>query len=187
MSRDAADFTEASYFDDPSLGCDSLEDHVKELVSPRLAKGTRPEDAQKLFNLVLFVVRTILDEGRASALVDVQKLSGRELLARLVAEIIDAPQPRLMARCVDFVFGLGVQLGKNETDIGEAENVTKASVSRYCVGLKRDYLGGTPAPGMKSNKAVEAYREINTGKRSRPAANAWDGFAILNSHIKQTA
>ncbi len=187
MSRDAADFTEASYFDDPSKGCDSLEDHVKELVTPHLKPGTSVKAAEGLFSMVLVVVRTILDEGRASALVDVQKLSGREILARLVSEVIDAPNPRLMACCVDFVFSLGVQVGKNETDIAADADVTKASVSRYCVHLKNTYLAGNPAPGMKSNKAVASYRATRTGRSSRAPATPWALADVLTAHFRKPA
>ena len=187
MSRDAADYSEASYFDDPSKGCDTLEDHVKELVTPHLRKGTTAESAKMLFKLVHSVVRTILDEGRASALVDVQKLSGREILARLVAEIIDAPNPRLMACCVDFVFGLGAQLGKNETRIAQDLGVTKASVSRSCVELKHTYLAGIPAPGMKSNDAVESYRKGRTGKSSRGPAQEWAFQEAFTENFKKPA
>lgn len=159
--RDASEFNESSYCDDPPQ--DSIQDHVSELLSRRL---TKMDD--RLTRLVVSVVLDLLKEGRLGALVEVNRLTGRETMARIIAEVIDSPQPRLMACCVDFVFRLGVQTSRNETKIADEFGVTKATVSRYCVHLKEVFLDGKPAPGMKSADAVETYKEIRTGSRRAP-------------------
>lgn len=171
--RDAADFVEASYVIDPSAGCDSLADHIAELVREECPKITDGRTLRSLQGVVNAVVQRLLDEGRLGPLVDVQRIGGRELLAQLVAEIIEAPDARLMARCVDFVMELGVQCGISETRIAELSQVTRASVSRYCVHLKDTYRGGIPATGMKPNHAVKSYRDGRTGRSSRPPRMDW--------------
>lgn len=186
MLRDAAEFNEASELTDPAISIDTLEDHVSELVRD-LARGMPEAGMRKLINLVVKVVKKLLNEGRLSALVDVERLEGRELMAQLIAEIIDDTEPRLMARCIDFTFSLGVQLGLNETKIAAKENVTKASASGRCVYLKGTYLLGKPAPGMKSTNAVEKYRQNRTGKSSRSAVVEWQLGASFKAAYERTA
>lgn len=178
MPRDPSEYSEASVTPDMAGDCDTLEQHVSEVLSSQLKQFPAPTVA-KLSRIFVKVLRQLLDEERLGSLVDIKKLSGRELLARLIAEIIDAPQPQLMACCVDFTFALGVQTGRNETQIAADHNVTKATVSRYCVHLKTTYLGGVPAPGMKSAKAVESYRQNKLGRSSRPPMQEWAFGKVL--------
>ena len=185
MDRDAAEFVEASYSDDPAEKCDTLQDHVEELVTQRLKKGADERAKRELTKLVLAVVKQILDEGRCSSLVDIKRLSGRELLARLIAEVLDSPNPRLMAASIDFTFGLGVQVGKNETQIAAEHDVTKASVSRYCRHLVEEYLGGKPSAGMKSTDAVKNYRSLRTGRSSRAPRTEWPFASVLKSNYER--
>jgi hypothetical protein len=182
MLRDPSEYVEASYEVDPSAACDSIEDHLRELLARRM----KTVDA-RLVKLIAGVVNDLLTENRLAALVDVNRLTGKETLARLVGEIVDAPQPRLMACCVDFVFGLGVQIAKNETEIANDHSVTKATVSRYCVHLKHVYLAGIPAPGMKSAEAVESYRAGRTGKSSRPARTEWTFQNVIKDTFNRTS
>jgi len=184
--RDAAEFIEASYTPDVAVGCDSLGDHITELVTEACPKITDAKQVKKLGRVVKTVVSRLLDEGRLGPLVDVQKLQGRELLAALIDEIIIAPEPRLMARCIDFVMELGVQCGISETKIAQLEGVTRASASRYCVHLKKTYRKGLPAAGMKPNKAVESYRNGRTGKSSRPPRAEWPFAKTFAQHYERT-
>ena len=186
MQRDAAEFVEASYESDPAEICDTLENHVEELLQSRLPKATARERAS-LARLFVKVLHQLLQDGRVGSLVDVRRLSGRELLARIIGEIIDAPQPLLMACCVDFTFGLGVQVGKNETEIAREHDVTKATVSRHCVFLKTTYLQGQPAPGMKSRAAVESYRRNRLGRSSRPPRSEWAFGDVLKQTYARSA
>jgi hypothetical protein len=174
--RDAAEYHEASYECDPSEGCDTLADHIRELVGEVFPKVKDGRVLKTLNEGVRVVVERLLTEGRLGPLVDVPRLQGRELLASLVAEIIEAPDARLMARCVDFVMELGVMGGMSETRIAELSGVTRASASRYCVGLKNTYRAGKPAAGMKPNAAVESYRTGRMGRSSRCPRMEW-GFA----------
>lgn len=171
--RDAAEYHEASHWPDVAEGCDSLEDHVMELLCAEMPQHRGSEKLAQLAALVTKIVRAVMQQGMAGAAVDLKKLQGRELMARLIAEIIDAPHARLMARCIDLTFSLGVQLGLNETQIASLEGLTKATASHYCVTLKDTYLEGRPAPGMKSNAAVESYRRVRTGKSSRGPRTEW--------------
>lgn len=179
--RDPSEYSEASYTVDPAASCDSLADHIKELVNetcPQLA--AKPKG--KLQSLVAKIVRRLLKEGRLGPLVDVKRLQGRELMAALIGEIIEAPDARLMARCIDFVMELGVQLGISETKIAQLSGVNKASASRYCVHLKETYRGGRPAAGMKPNKAVESYRNGRTGRSSRGPRMEWAFADTFSKH-----
>lgn len=171
-ARDAALYHEASETFDPA-DCDTLDDHISQAVvdvwPPGWDLGIRP----RLIKFVLVVVRFLLKNGVELPGLDVRKIEGRELLARLIAEIIDAPNPRVMARSIDFVFELGVCQGMSETKIAELEGVTKAAVSHYCIVLKETHRQGKPARGMKSNNAVESYRDLRLGCSSRQPVSEW--------------
>lgn len=180
MTRDAAEFHEASHWPDVAQGCDTLASHVAELVDEEWPAKADPRAKKAVIELVLNVVKRLLDEGRLAPLVDVKRLPGKELLARLLGEIINAPEPVLMAYCIDFVMETGVMLGISETTIGERCMVTKSTVSHHCRMLTSTYRGGKPAAGMKSAKAVESYRRNRTGKSSRGPRIEWpfaDTFA----------
>lgn len=180
MSRDAADFTEASYFSDPSQDFDSLQDHVEEVITSKVS-GLSSKQRERLAKLFISVLNKLIQDGLLGSFVNIKELTGRELLAALIGEIIDSPKPALMACCVDFAFNLGIQISKNETEIAEDHDVTKATVSRYCIQLKQVYLQGRPAPGMKSNAAVETYRSLRIGKSSRPPRQEWEFVRIFKS------
>lgn len=173
MERDAAEYNEASYWPDVAEGCDALSAHVKELVNDVWPKRADPSAKPAVVHLVEKVVQRLLDEGRLAPLVDVKRLPGRELLARMLDEIINAPDPRLMAYCIDFVMETGVKLGMSMTKIGKQLNVTKSTVSHHCRTLTKTYREGKPAAGMKSEVAVESYRKQRTGKSSRGPRIEW--------------
>jgi hypothetical protein len=172
MLRDAAEYHEASE-SDPAESIDKLEDHVRELVAEVCPAGTPPKVLRKIFRVVLSVVQKLLNEGRLGPSVVVSRLEGKDLMARLIAEIIDDTEPLLMARCIDFTFGLGVQCGASQTKIATLTGFNKASVSRRCVYLSANYLGGRPAVGMKSPAAVSKYRALRTGCSSRAPRVEW--------------
>ncbi len=171
--RDPAEFHEASHWPDPSAACDDLSSHVAELVDEEWPTKADPAAKKAVIKLVSRVVGRLMNEGRMGPLVDVQRLPGRELLARLIDEILAAQDKELMVRCIDFVFETGVQLGISETEIGRICRVTKSTVSNYCVHLKEVYRNGVPAAGMKSKQAVNSYRVGRTGRSSRSARIEW--------------
>lgn len=184
MNRDAAEFHEASYSFDPATTCDSITDQIAELLAEHWPHQRGTPGLKKLAKVVTRIMRQLLKEGANTGL-DVERIQGRELMAKLTAEIIDSPHPRLMARAIDLAFGFGVQLGLNETEIAELENVTKATASHYCIALKDTYLKGMPARGMKSNQAVAKYRELNTGKANRANREAWQFEKVFKAAYKQ--
>ena len=171
--RDAAEFNEASHWPDMASACDGLAAHVAELVDEEWPRKADPAAKRSVIKLVSRIVDRLLSEGRLGPLVDVKQLPGRELLARLLDEILAAQDKELMVRCIDFVFETGVQLGISETEIGRICGVTKSTVSNYCVHLKEVYRSGVPAAGMKSNDAVQSYRRTRTGRSSRSARIEW--------------
>ena len=180
--RDPATYSEASYWPDPADGCDSLESHVAELVGEEWPKGADQRAKGAVVDIATKVVTRILAEGRAAPLVDVQRLPGKELLARLLNEIIEAPDAVLMAYCIDFVMGTGVMLGASMTSISNMHGVTKATVSHYCRMLTETYREGKPAVGMKSQEAVENYRKTRTGKSSKGPRVEWPFSQIFKEH-----
>lgn len=180
--RDPANYSEASYWPNIAEGCDTLESHVIELVAEEWPKGADPRAKQAVIELVTRVVSRLLQEGRMAPLVDVQRLPGKELLARLLNEIIEAPDAVLMAYCIDFVMGTGVMLGASMTSISTMHGCTKATVSHYCRALTETYREGKPAIGMKSLKAVENYRKTRTGRSSRGPRVEWAFQSIFQQH-----
>lgn len=180
--RDPANYHEASYWPDPADACDTLETHITELVSEEWPRGADPRAKAAVIELVTRVVNRLLNEGRMAPLVDVQRLPGKELLARLLDEIINAPDAVLMAYCIDFVMGTGVMLGASMTSISELRGVTKATVSHHCRQLTQTYREGKPAIGMKSLQAVENYRKTRTGRSSRGERTSWEFQSVFTQH-----
>lgn len=169
--RDAADYHESSYTPDVAA-CDSLDDVLTEIIEQKWPSKWPREIIPAQIKFFRRILKAYLDSGH-TVQVDVRRMEGRELLACLIAEIIAAPNARLMARCVDFVFSLNVQLGMSETEIAELEGLTKATASNYCVQLKKVYRDGKPAPGMKSREAVAKYKDLRTGRSSRGPRQQW--------------
>ncbi|WP_395753348.1 hypothetical protein [Prosthecobacter sp.] len=187
MSRDAAEFRESSYWPDVIQGCDTLAEHVAELVTEEWPARADPKAKAAVIKLVHRVVQRLLEEGRLAPLVDVKKLSGRELLAKLLDEIMEAPDARLMAYCVDLVMETGVKLGASMTSIADEFKITKSTVSHHCCHLKETYLKGRPAAGMKSVAAVESYRKIRMGKSSRGPRIDWQFATTFAKHYGSTS
>lgn len=180
--RDPATYSEASHWPDPSEGCDTIEAHITELVHEEWPKGADPRAMEAVIEITSRVVSRLLNEGRIGPLVDVQRLPGKELLARLLDEIINAPDAVLMAYCIDFVMGTGVMLGASMTAISELRGVTKATVSHHCRALTETYREGKPAVGMKSLQAVENYRRTRTGRSSRGERTSWPFQSVFQQH-----
>ena len=180
MSRDPAQYDENSFTPDMAENCDSLEDRIAEIILKRWPKSDDGKMRPWLTKFILKVVHDLLGSGNKSlAVLDVRKIEGRDLLACLVAEIIDAPNARLMARCVDYVFELGVQQGLSETQMSALDGLQKATASHYCVTLKQTYRNGHPARGMKSEKAVQNYSQTRRGRSSRGPRQEWPFLHIF--------
>jgi hypothetical protein len=184
--RDPANYHEASHWPDVAEGCDTLGSHVAELVNEEWPRKADERAKAAVIALVTRVVHRLLDEGRLAPLVDVKRLPGKELLARLLDEIIHAPDPLVMAYCVDFVMETGAMLGVSMTKIGALCEVTKSTVSHHCRHLTVTYRGGKPARGMKSEEAVSSYRKGRLGKSSRGPRIEWQFADTFAKHYGPT-
>ena len=180
--RDPANYSEASYWPDIAEGCDTLESHITEILAEEWPKSADARAKRVVLKLITKVVERLLSEGRMAPLVDVQRLPGKELMARMLDEIINAPNPALMACSIDFTLGTGVMLGASMTSISSTYGVTKATVSHYCRYLTEVYMQGKPAIGMKSVEAVENYRKTRTGRSSRGPHVKWAFAEIFQQH-----
>jgi hypothetical protein len=183
MFRDAADRPEASYRPDLADEIDRPEDRLLELIASQAVK--LPPGIQRTWlnqivsQLAIGAMREAAKDGSLSDLFDgiEPNKADLELVARLLAELIDADNPRLQAKCLAFVFGL---TGKSETEIGDEEGVGKAAVSKRCIRLKQAF-GLRPSRGMKSDKACDSYRRRQMGKRARPSREPWAFAGLLET------
>lgn len=112
---------------------------------------------------------------------------GLELLARVLADVIDAGQPgdrsRMEAEAIDFAIGTGVQQGKSEKEIADFHGVKKATISKRAVNAKKRY-SLPPSRGMKSEAAVATYAKMATG-RKRSLRETWSFAGLLGRALKQ--
>ena len=111
----------------------------------------------------------------------------KEVITRLLAEIIDAPTPadaQLTAECYDFAFGLGINGGKSQTEIAVKYSVTRATVSRRCRQIVTHFsgLGVRPSAGMKSERACAVYAEVRKGQKRKPAPK-WKFAGIVSKEV----
>lgn len=105
-----------------------------------------------------------------------------EMVTRVLAELIDAANPRLQAKCLAYVLGLNLTGGKSETQIAREEGVKKATVSKRCIRI-REAFGLPPSRGMKADSARQSYRDRQTGRRARPARLEWAFAGILKEAL----
>lgn len=100
----------------------------------------------------------------------------RETIARLVADFIDAPNPRMEAQCYDVAFGLGIQLGITESAIADQHGVKRQTVSKRCRAIVEAF-GVQPGRGMKSPRAVRVYSEraAQVHRRKKEPGGPWRG------------
>lgn len=185
-SSDPATWSTASVAPDHS-GLDSLDDVLREVAAVELGKALPERPPRGLVNLVARVARAGIDQGLGSGMLhdedSVMFTRGfLERLARIIAEIIDAPNALLQAQCVDIVFGLGIQLGVSQTVVASQHRMTKGNVSKICVEMRQRYKV-PPSRGMKSIEACESYKVRQIGRRAKPAREAWGYGASLKLAI----
>jgi hypothetical protein len=165
---------------------DGLEDELCEIAAAILVRSRLPFPmTRQLFgaavgSVCIEALRTAAADGRVAELLgDSMPLqSNLELVARLLAEIIDADNPRLHAKCIDFVLGIGLCQGMSETQIARDEGVGKAAVSKRCKLIQKAF-GLLPSRGMKSERACENYAERQKGKRAKPLPQPWAFSGLL--------
>jgi len=163
--QDAADYSEASYEPDLARQIDQLDDHVAEIVSEEW-QG-HPSAA---VSMTCRVVRRLLDEHRLNESVDVASMSGRDILAQVVAMVVGADNPKLVARAVDLVFQLGAFGGMSETAMARAEGCTRANACHYVMQVKDRFFKGKDIPWLRSEQARKTYakRQIGRANQSQP-------------------
>jgi hypothetical protein len=171
---------------------DTREDVFLEHVA-RLKVALPPGMQRAFFNrCVVQVAMAALDEAtREGTLHDLfdgvqPTTADLDMVTRVLAEMIDADNPRLQAKCLAFVLGLNLTGGKSETQIAGEEGVGKAAVSKRCI-LIREAFGLPPARGMKDDDARESYRARQTGKRARPARMEWSFTGFLSNLLCPTS
>jgi len=162
MLQDAADYHEASYTPDLARQIDSIAEHVAELVEE---EWSGPVDQLKNVQATAeIVVRRLLDERRLNEAVDVAQMSGRDVLAGVVAMVVESDRPRLVARAVDLVFQLGAFGGMSETRMAQVEGCTRANVCHYVMSIKDRFFHGKSVPWLRSEQARDTYSKRQTGK-----------------------
>jgi hypothetical protein len=174
--RDPADRA----FEWPEIDIDSPLNHAMEMIAGT-AVQLPANVSREWFNkatamLVIRVLETAAKEDRIADLfrgIEPNR-ADMEMTSRLLAELIDADNPRLQAKCMAFVLGM---IAQSQTQIARDENVGKAAVSKRCITICK-VLGLPPSRGMKSVRSREAYAKRQTGRRSRPLPQKW-AFADL--------
>jgi len=180
--RDPAESARASFEPDLATAIDSPEDIILEVLSQMsiaLPNTTMSMQwfRQTVASVAVQALRTAHRDGQLAALFDglTPSRMDLEMVARLLAEFVDADNPRLHAKCMAFVFGLSEE---SETQIARSEGIGKAAVSKRCIRIKES-MGVPPGRGMKSEAAIVSYRRRQKGKRNRPAAQPWPFTSLL--------
>lgn len=181
---DPAGYNEASYRPDMAAEIDTPEDRVLEIIAGQAVKLpggiSRGWFNQAVAGMVIATIQEASKDGSLGELFDGgYSRSEMELAARLLAELIDANNPRLQAKCLAFVLGLNIGGGKSQTAIADEEGVKKATVSKRCKRLQQVF-SLSPSRGMKSEAACRSYSQRQKGKRARPAAIAWNWTGLLS-------
>ena len=148
-------------------------------------KGDLPRTMAEFRIVVTQIAVAVFEDAEAEGIMGGATLKpsrgGLELLARVLADVIDAGGPgdrsRMEAEAIDFAIGTGVQQGKSEKEIAEFHGVNKATISKRAVHAKERYAI-PPSRGMKSPVAVAKYREINKGKK-RSLREPWNFSGLL--------
>lgn len=158
MFADPAQYNEASHVPDMARLVDSVEDHVAELaIGFNREKDPVPQ--------IIRIVRRLLDEHRLDDAVDVEKMSGRDILAQVIAMIAESDRPVLTAKAVDLVFQLGVFGGNSETEMARQENCTRSNVCHYVMRVKDRFFYGKKIPWLRSEEARKVYSKRQQGKQ----------------------
>lgn len=166
--RDPAQYHEASEWPDMAERLDSPVDALAE------------EMASKVRYKGVAVPYPLCQQMAAVALSAASNTGGanvEDIAKRILCEVIDAPtgdDALMNARCLDFVFGLGIQGGISQTQIAELHDCTRATVSRKCRLMVRRFsgLGVKPGPGMRSEEAVKTY-SIRELQKQRKVKAKW--------------
>lgn len=181
--RDIADSPQASHWPNITAEIDSLEDHLAEMIAATTG-NLSPEMLRVVSSIAAGAFSQSENQERLMQLFGCATpvRSDLEAFAQQLARWIDADSnPQLEARCINFVFGFGLDGGKSQTQIAADMGVGKATVSKRCRTIVKAY-GRAPGRGMKTEAACTSYKERQTGKRARPDREPW-AFGGLLSNI----
>ena len=175
-ATDPAEWSRSSHEPDIAGGIDTLDDVLREVAHRELA-DLHERDRNRLVKVITRVALAGIREASLRGLLhdgDNVAWSPKflEIVAHLVSDILDARNPRLMVQCMDFAFGLGLQLGVSEQDIADLHQMTRSNVSKICVGLCERYQI-PPSRGMRSIATREHYSARQQGRRAKPSPEPW--------------
>lgn len=187
---DPADHPRSSTTPDMAALLDRPVDVLRELLAAELGRWKDlPRTMAAFHTAVTGIAVTVFEAAVKEGILEgwmPPARGGLELLARVLADVIDAGRPgdrsRMEAEAIDFAIGTGVQQGISEREIAEFHGVKKATISKRAVHAKERY-SLPPSRGMKSEAAVEVYREMATGRR-RSLREKWSFSGLLSRALK---
>lgn len=169
-------------------GVDSAEEVLADLVAEaaekELARAIRGTPDRRIVASVVKVALSSIQSAIEAGALARGNSQADECQARLLAEIIDAPNSKMHAQCIDFVFGHGIMMGISETQIAALHGMTKSTVSAICVGICKRY-NVKPGRGMKTVEARESYKIRQTGRRAKPMREDWTLGSTLRNAFAQ--
>lgn len=179
MERDPATYNEAS--ETPDMA--SLDDPV-DVLAEHMAERVRFRGMSVPFPLCRQFAKVALDYGVANT----AGADPGEVARRLICLIVDPHDPDEMllnAKALDYAFGLGIMGGITQAEIAEQHGCTRAKVSMQCREFIRQFspFGIRPGPGMRSENAVEVYRNRELQK-PRKARKEWSFKGVLTQSVK---
>lgn len=185
-NTDPATWSAASFSPDPAADIDTLRDFLIEAALQRLLPIPAP-DRVKIAPTVADIALAGIEQARAAGLLDDDNGTSwtpkfREIIARILAEMLDSRNARLLAQCFDYSFGLGLQMGVSEQYIANEHGMTKSNVSKLCVGICERY-NIPPSRGMRSPATRETYSRRQKGRRAKPSSEPWKFKTILTNAI----
>lgn len=163
--------SKAFNFDSESI--DTIDDVCREVIARHLGKSG-PQVIERVLTVVLECIR----EAQQRGMLEQRHDRGSNAAIALLDLIGHADNPKLMVRCLRFVFNLE---SSSQSEIAEEFGLTRAAVSRICVSLT-DRLGIAPSRGMRTLQAREAYRERAREHPHQRRVRSFAFQALLNQH-----
>jgi hypothetical protein len=162
---------------------DTWEDVLFEVIAEERTAAMTPELQRICVAVAASGLRRAEEQGKLRELFGAGAVRNTDLeeLARKILERIDGSNnPGLEAECVDFVFGMGLNDGISQTEIGKRHGVGRACASARCIKL-REHFGLPPARGMKSDAARDAYsRAATEWHQQKPPPQKWAFTGLLS-------
>lgn len=166
-----------------SCGPDTIRETLRDALRDAAAgwKGNLPATRQEFVLVAAAVAMDVIQAAKAG-LVDLDEDSetlaldlceaaanrpGHFATGEILAELIAADNPRMLAQCYDIAGGFGIQ-GKTQQAVADEHGISRAEVSKVCRDLKnRRSLAQSPAMRSDHNREVCRARELAKPKRRR--------------------